>query len=973
MISFPPLNSDKGCPMLGQNRQFQWFNNACYIYPMVPASAASLLKSKGYEVIWADYIAEEKRYNDFIDLITKEKPDLIMMETKTPVVKQHWKIVDDLKTKFPEIVLVLVGDHVTALPKETMENSKVDFVLTGGDYDFLLLNLCDILSKDGSHMCHLSPNLCNQLEAGIWYREGTNIKSTGVFDLHHDLNILPMIDRDLTKWHLYSEKNGNYKKTPGTYTMAGRDCWYHKCTFCLLPGTIITALEGPIAVENIIENASNRKFEVLSHTGKFRKVTKTFKREYKGEIVVVEPCNLKQKLSLTPNHKVLVLKREDVKRCSKRSCWQYLCLTDRSSKWIKCSTCDKKYYSKYSAKYVEASCLLPGDFIVAPIITEEKDLEYINIKEYFEKNPCSVDRDNRISGKIVDSIINCYKSNYSQREISRRLCINRITVKRYIDMYNSKTLEEVKNPFIESELGVKFEKGKKWICKDIPVTKDFMRFVGYYLAEGHITKFKNRPNSYQMVLTFSEKEKEYIEDVVRISKEIFKTIDVRLHRNKANHTVQIGINNPMLAQVFKNLFGFNSYNKRLPENFIFLPIVKQKELIRGLFRGDGHLRLRQKGKGGSEYIYETVSQVLAQQVLTILHRHNLIPTFRECKPGKKGKVNKFSISLFHYDIKKIFSDLSLPERSSVYKHGFILDNYVFMPIKRIERKKYNGFVYNLEVEKDHSYAANNLIVSNCSWTTIYPKFRVADPDKLLNEIGVLIEKYQVKEIMDDTGCFPKGEWLKKFCEGMISRGYNKKVIIDCNMRFGALSFEEYKLMKKAGFRLVLFGLESANPKTLKKVCKGVAAEDIAESCKLARKAGLFPHITIMFGYPWENFEDIMNTVNLGKYLMRKGYAYTLQSTIVIPYPGTPLFDECKKEGLLNTLDWDRYDMREQVMKSEVPSEKIAEAVRSVYRVAFNLEFILRKIFAIRGWSDIMYFIRAVKHVIGHLVDFKGKK
>ena len=41
-----------------------------------------------------------------------------------------------------------------------------------------------------------------------------------------------MIDRELTKWRLYSEKNGNYSKLPGTYTMAARDCWHHKCTFC---------------------------------------------------------------------------------------------------------------------------------------------------------------------------------------------------------------------------------------------------------------------------------------------------------------------------------------------------------------------------------------------------------------------------------------------------------------------------------------------------------------------------------------------------------------------------------------------------------------------------------------------------------------------------------------------------------------------------------------------------------------------
>ena len=49
-ISYPPLASEKGTPLLTQNRQFQWFTNPTYIYPMVPSYAASLLKSKGYDV-----------------------------------------------------------------------------------------------------------------------------------------------------------------------------------------------------------------------------------------------------------------------------------------------------------------------------------------------------------------------------------------------------------------------------------------------------------------------------------------------------------------------------------------------------------------------------------------------------------------------------------------------------------------------------------------------------------------------------------------------------------------------------------------------------------------------------------------------------------------------------------------------------------------------------------------------------------
>ena len=60
-ISYPPLESPKGIACLSQNRQFQWFSHPTYIYPVIPAYAASLLKANGYEVMWDDAIAEADR------------------------------------------------------------------------------------------------------------------------------------------------------------------------------------------------------------------------------------------------------------------------------------------------------------------------------------------------------------------------------------------------------------------------------------------------------------------------------------------------------------------------------------------------------------------------------------------------------------------------------------------------------------------------------------------------------------------------------------------------------------------------------------------------------------------------------------------------------------------------------------------------------------------------------------------------
>jgi radical SAM superfamily enzyme YgiQ (UPF0313 family) len=257
----------------------------------------------------------------------------------------------------------------------------------------------------------------------------------------------------------------------------------------------------------------------------------------------------------------------------------------------------------------------------------------------------------------------------------------------------------------------------------------------------------------------------------------------------------------------------------------------------------------------------------------------------------------------------------------------------------------------------------------CSWPAMYPKFRTRSVDNVLDEIGQLIDRYSVRVIMDDTGCFPVGEWLRDFCQGLISRGYNKKIYFDCNMRFGALAAEDFQLLKKANFRLLLFGLESANQNTLDRINKNLKVQRIIEDCIAATKAGLFPHITVMFGYPWESYEEALNTLNLGKWLLKKGLAYTMQATVVIPYPGSPLFNECKVKGWLKTQEWDDYDMKQPVMQSQIPDEKIMGFAQQMYKVTFAPEFMLRKLFSLRDADDLKYSLRAAQKVVGHIVDF----
>ena len=496
VVGYPPIESKKGVALLSQNRQFQYFNAPTYIYPMVPAYAASNLQKHGYQAYWMDGIAEKKTYQQWVDDLKSVSPDYLLVETKSPIVKTHWKQINDLKKQLPNLKLIWVGDHISYLPIEIFENSKVDYAITGGDYDFVVVNLLNHIYKGEA------------LEGGVYWRKvdknikakplrknkiknGQEIYDTGTASLKHKLDDLPFVDRDLTKWHLYAYANGNYKYTPATYMYSGRDCWWNRCTFCV------------------------------------------------------------------------------------------------------------------------------------------------------------------------------------------------------------------------------------W-----------------------------------------------------------------------DHTL-----NPIGA------------------------------------------------------------------------------------------------------------------------------------------------------------------------------YRSFTPERLFAEVKHVVDNYGVKEIFDDAGTMFIGPKLKKFCELLIENGYNKKVRYGCNMRFNALKQDYYDLMGKAGFRFILYGMESGNQKTLDRLDKGTKEADAINGPRMATQAGLDPHITIMLGYPWESYDDAKRTIEIAKYAFKKGYYETMQATLVIPYPGTPLYKECKQNGWLLTDDYDKFDMRQPVMKIPFSHHKILELEQDLYSCAITPQYITRKILEIRSIHDAKYLFYMGWKLIGHLLDF----
>ncbi len=220
---YPPFSKNGRFANLPQNRQFIYTaSREVRIFPVVMATAATWLKNLGHEILWLDGITRRMDWYNYERLLFSFGPDLLILEGKAPLMEKTWGYIDKFKAKNPGTKIVLVGDHVTYFPRESWEKSHVDFILTGGDYDFLLKNLVG----------HLEGK--ENLEPGIWYRNKSKIKNTGNFELNHKLADLPLIDRKLTRWKDYGEA---YLYRPCAYVMFGRGCGLKKgtgaCTFCI--------------------------------------------------------------------------------------------------------------------------------------------------------------------------------------------------------------------------------------------------------------------------------------------------------------------------------------------------------------------------------------------------------------------------------------------------------------------------------------------------------------------------------------------------------------------------------------------------------------------------------------------------------------------------------------------------------------------------------------------------------------------
>ncbi len=133
--------------------------------------------------------------------------------------------------------------------------------------------------------------------------------------------------------------------------------------------------------------------------------------------------------------------------------------------------------------------------------------------------------------------------------------------------------------------------------------------------------------------------------------------------------------------------------------------------------------------------------------------------------------------------------------------------------------------------------------------------------------------------------------LEDLCKGLIDMQDRQGI----EMRFRGFvkaelfTQEQANLMYKAGFRVLLSGVESGSNKILSAMRKHTSRDINARCADYAHQAGLAFKSLMSIGHPGESAETISESVDWAKTYLVKGD--DIDWTIITQYPGSPYFDK----------------------------------------------------------------------------------
>jgi len=194
---------------------------------------------------------------------------------------------------------------------------------------------------------------------------------------------------------------------------------------------------------------------------------------------------------------------------------------------------------------------------------------------------------------------------------------------------------------------------------------------------------------------------------------------------------------------------------------------------------------------------------------------------------------------------------------------------------------------------------------DCSYCSIHSVWghvwRGRSPRNIVDEMEFLIKNYGVKEFgfLDDSVACSKKR-MEEICKEITKRKLDIKWSTPNGISHWTLNEQLLDKMKASGCYRVTFGIESGNLKTREFIGwkKNFSLEQAKRITKYANRIGLWTISTFIIGFPYEDEKSINDTIN---FAIESDTDFAI-FFLLIPFPGTRVYEVFKKEGLLNFDD-----------------------------------------------------------------------
>jgi len=442
---------------------------------------------------------------------------------------------------------------------------------------------------------------------------------------------------------------------------SNRESTNPRCPSCFVPGTLVKTELGWRPIEQIKIGE-----KVLSSDGYYYSVTKTFENQYNGKLKSISTSTTANPILVTPEHPFLVLRGEHSKTNHKKNGCGPKCdgfiedgdgITSRNPSVRLLPS--GKWWARVSLKNGKRKSL--GTF-------ETKELAVFEINKYKNeqfKPGHTLDWNDAEEIKTNDWLVS--KCNYEVLDIES------------IDIPQ----EFLKN----TNLGMQRLGSNKFY-----VDNEFLWMIGLYLAEGSC-------GSREIVFSLHKKEIVFQNRLVTYFEKHGYNVSIN---DTSENGVCVRVCSTTLAEWFPKLLGTYCYNKKIPENFMKLPNEKTWALIRGIHDGDGSKRDKEIGQ---------TSEILALQLVELLHRVGEQPLIRR---------QKSKILTPKGNERKLCYIVSWAEDTATHanrKGRWNFKKEILTKVNSsIDIDNYCGMVYNLEVDGNHTYVVQGIVVHNCFGT-----------------------------------------------------------------------------------------------------------------------------------------------------------------------------------------------------------------------------------------------------------------